>query len=189
MRKILAAALVLGAATAANALLTGEVDWLEMPMPDLLPMLRKSSDVVLGRLDDWGFISQLRPNHLNPFTDNAAFRRALLAAMDQREVLDEIMGEDTDGTRTPMGYLATGKPEVDLAGIEAITKRKSPDDVKRMLKDAGYNGEKLVLLHTSDQPFYNAASLVVVDTMRKMRAYLTRLFSHGPVVKPSLMEA
>ena len=46
------------AATAANALLTGEVDWLEMPMPDLLPMLKRSPDIVLGRLDDWGFISQ-----------------------------------------------------------------------------------------------------------------------------------
>src|ERR1700710_886229 len=46
------------ASTAANALVTGEVDWLEMPLPDLLPMLKRSSNVVTGRLDDWGFISQ-----------------------------------------------------------------------------------------------------------------------------------
>jgi peptide/nickel transport system substrate-binding protein len=60
------------AATAANALVTGEVDWLEMPLPDLLPMLKRAPNVVTGRIDDWGFISQLRPNHLNPPTSDAA---------------------------------------------------------------------------------------------------------------------
>ena len=156
------------AATAANALLTGEVDWLEMPMPDLLPMLKKSPNVVLGRLDDFGFISQLRPNHLNAPTSNPAFRRALLAAMDQREVLDAMMGGDPEGTLTPMGYLATGKKEVDLAGIEAITQRKTPAEVKAMLAEAGYKGEKLILLHTTDQPFYNAATLVVADALGRV---------------------
>ena len=29
-------------ATAANALMTGEVDWIEIPLPDLLPMLKKT---------------------------------------------------------------------------------------------------------------------------------------------------
>jgi peptide/nickel transport system substrate-binding protein len=156
------------AATAANALLTGEVDWLEMPMPDLLPLLKKSSDIVVGRLDDWGFISQLRPNHLNPPTSNPAFRRAVMAAMDQREVMDAIMGGDPDSTIVPMGFLATGKKEVDLAGIEALTKRKSTAEIKDMLAKAGYAGEKLVLLHTGDQPFYNAASQVVVDSLGKV---------------------
>ena len=156
------------AATAASALLTGEVDWLEMPMPDLVPMLKKSPDIVVGRLDDWGFISQLRPNHLNPPTSNPAFRRALMAAIDQREVMDGVMGDDPADTIVPMGYLATGKPEVDKAGIEAVTIHKSVAQVKKMLADSGYAGEKLVLLHTSDQPFYNAATLIVADSFRKV---------------------
>ena len=125
-------------------------------MPGLLPMLRKSPDLVLGRLDDWGFISQLRPNHRNAPTSNPAFRRALMAAIDQREVMDAVMGGDPDGTVVPMGYLATGKNEVDRAGIEAITQRKNPAEIKVMLAAAGYAGETLLLLHTSDQPFYNA---------------------------------
>jgi peptide/nickel transport system substrate-binding protein len=156
------------AATAANALATGEVDWVEMPIPDLLPMLRRSPNVVVGRLDRWGFISQLRPNHLNPPTSNAAFRRALLAAIDQKEVMQALMGDDTDGYITPMGFLATGKPEVDKAGIEALTNRRSAAEVKTMLADAGYKGEKLVLLHTTDQPFYNLASLVIADQLGRV---------------------
>ena len=78
------------------------------------------------------------------------------------------MGGDPDGTIVPMGYLATGKPEVDMAGIEALTKRHSTAEVKAMLDDAGYNGERLVLLHTTDQPFYNSASLVVADALSRV---------------------
>ena len=153
--------------TAANAMVTGEVDWLEMPMPDLLPVLRRAPNVVIGRLDNWGFISQLRPNHLATPTNNAAFRRALMAAIDQREVLDAMMGGDPEGTITPMGYLATGKPEVDKAGIEAITTRRPLPQIKDMFVQAGYKGERIVLLHTTDQPFYNAATLVVADALAK----------------------
>jgi len=82
--------------------------------------------------------------------------------------MDGVMGGDPTDTVVPMGFLATGKPEVDKAGIEALTTRKSVDEIKRMLADAGYKGEKLVLLHTSDQPFYNAATLVVADALTKV---------------------
>ena len=153
---------------AANALVTGEVDWLEMPMPDLLPMLQRAPNVVTGRLDQWGFISQLRPNHVTAPTSNEKLRRAIMAAIDQRDVMQAMMGGDPDGVITPMGYLATGNPAVDMAGIEALTKRRSTADVKAMLDDAGYHGERLVMLHTTDQPFYNSASLVVADALSRV---------------------
>ncbi|HEY2616586.1 MAG TPA: ABC transporter substrate-binding protein [Acetobacteraceae bacterium] len=155
-------------ATSAVALVTGEVDWLEMPMPDLLPMLQQAPNVVTGRLDQWGFISQLRPNHVTAPTDNVKLRRTIMAAIDQRAVMDAIMGADPDGTIVPMGFLATGRPEVDLAGIDALTDRLRPDAMKAMLEDAGYHGERLVLLHTTDQPFYNSASLVVADALSRI---------------------
>ena len=79
------------AATGANALVTGEVDWVEMPLPDLLPVLKRAPDVVIGRLDDWGFISQLRPNHVIAPTGSVKLRRAIMAAIDQRDVMQAIM--------------------------------------------------------------------------------------------------
>src|SRR6202012_1316023 len=85
------------AATAANALATGDVDWVEMPLPDLLAMLERAPDVVTGRLDDWGFISQLRPNPVTTPTDNVKVRRAILAAIDQRDVMQAMMGSDPTG--------------------------------------------------------------------------------------------
>ena len=41
-------------ATAAGALVSGEVDWVEVPIPDLLPMLRKAAGVKVDRLDTHG---------------------------------------------------------------------------------------------------------------------------------------
>jgi peptide/nickel transport system substrate-binding protein len=156
------------AATAANALATGEIDWLEMPMPDLLPVLRNAPDVKIGRLDDYGFISQLRPNHVVSPTDNVKMRRAIRAAISQREVMDAVMGADPDSAIVPMGYLATGKPEVDTAGMDELTRKRSPGEIKEMFAEAGYHGEKLVLLHTTDQPFYNLATLVVADALQRV---------------------
>jgi peptide/nickel transport system substrate-binding protein len=156
------------AATAANALVTGEIDWLEMPLPDLLPVLQSAPNVKIGRLDDYGFISQLRPNHTVAPTNNLKLRQAIRAAISQREVMDAMMGADPDSAIVPMGYLATGKPEVDNAGIEELTKKRSPAEIKAMFADAGYNGERLVLLHTTDQPFYNLATLVVADSLTRV---------------------
>jgi peptide/nickel transport system substrate-binding protein len=156
------------AATAANALVTGEIDWLEMPLPDLLPVLRRAPHVKIGRLDDYGFISQLRPNHVSVPTKNVKIRQAIGAAIDQREVMQAVMGADPDSVITPMGYLATGNPDVDLAGIDAITRRRSTGEIKAMFDEAGYHGERLVLLHAIDQPFYNAACLVVADSLSRV---------------------
>jgi peptide/nickel transport system substrate-binding protein len=155
------------AATAANALVTNEVDWLEMPMPDLLPMLKAAPNVRTGRLDDLGLISQLRPNHLIAPTSNVKLRRAIMAAINQKEVMQAVMGDDSENYSVPQGFMVTGKPEVDQAGIEAVSRRHTPDELKKMLADAGYQGEKLVLLHTSDQPFYNSASEVVADQLHR----------------------
>ena len=158
------------AATAANALVTGEVDWIEMPMPDLLPMLQRAPNVVTGRLDDWGFISQLRPNHVYAPTSNVKLRRAIMAAIDQRAVMDAMMGGDPESTIAPVGFLVTGKPEVDHGRDRVrLTKHRSTAEVKAMLEDAGYHGERVVLLHTTDQPFYNSRHpLVVADALSRV---------------------
>ena len=84
------------AATAANALVTGEVDWVEMPLSDLLPLLRKARDVKVGQLDPYGIYPALRPNFMHPPLDNPAIRRAILAAVDQVEVMTGLMGDDTE---------------------------------------------------------------------------------------------
>ena len=159
------------ASTATNALITGEIDWIEMPVPDLLPMMRRAG-MVTERLDDWGFISQLRPNHLIAPTSNVGVRRAMMAAISQRDVMEALMGGDPSGFIVPVGFLVTGKPEVDQAGIEHVSQPHSVDQVKAMLGKAGYHGERLVLLHTTDQQFHAASSTVVADALTRVGMHI-----------------
>src|SRR4029078_1415487 len=70
------------AATAATAVVGGEVDWLDSPLPDLLPMLRKASGVTVAPIDIYGTFGGLRPNQLHGPTANPRLRRAALAAID-----------------------------------------------------------------------------------------------------------
>ena len=77
-------------ATAAAALQTGEVDWLEFPLLDLLPMLRKSRRVRCGALRSARSLAIIAFNHLYPPFDNPKLLRALLPAIDQKEYVTAV---------------------------------------------------------------------------------------------------
>ncbi len=152
--------------TAANALMTGEIDWIEIPLPDLMPMLRKAPGIKTGHLDTYGQVMALRVNHLAAPTSNLGIRKAMMAAIDQREAMTAIMGGDPDNWTAPVGFLATGKPEVDNAGIELINRKHSKAEVQALLDKAGYKNEPMVLLHATEHTFFNPASLIVAQQLK-----------------------
>jgi len=57
-------------ATAGAALQSGEVDWLELPLPDIVPALRKNRNVVVDITDPMGRVGTLFFNHLYPPFNN-----------------------------------------------------------------------------------------------------------------------
>ncbi len=155
-------------ATAANALITGEVDWLELPSPDLIAALKRASGVTTGLLDIYGTVAILRPNSLVAPTSNIGVRKARMAAVDPREALIAAMGEDESTWRAPMGYFLPTSPAANDAGMEFRRKRWTTGEVKAMLDKAGYHGERIALLHPTDQLIYNAFITVVADAFRKV---------------------
>jgi peptide/nickel transport system substrate-binding protein len=155
-------------ATAANALAAGEVDWVELPQPDLIPMLKQQSGVTTGLLDIYGTVAIIRPNSLLAPTNNVGVRRAMMAAIDPREALIAAMGEDPTGWHAPMGYFLPGVPAANGAGMDFRRKRWSTAEVKAMLDKAGYAGERIVLLHPTDQLVYHAFTTVVAEQFRKV---------------------
>lgn len=156
------------AATAADALATGEVDWLEAPLPDLLPMLRKAKGVTVGVLDETGYYGVLRPNWEQGPTANLGVRQAMLAAIDQVDIMTATMGEDKSLYRAPVGMFIPGSSSANDAGMDLVRKRKSVAEIKAMLKAAGYNGERIVLFHPTDQVFYNAIISVAAAAFREI---------------------
>ena len=125
-------AIIPDAATAANALAVGEIDWLDSPLPDLLPKLRKTSGVVVGPIDIYGTFGGLRPNQLQGPTANPGVRRAMLAAIDQVEVMTAVMGGEANLYHAPVGFFLPGTASANDAGMDAAHKRRSTDDIKAM---------------------------------------------------------
>ncbi len=152
-------------ATAASALQTGEVDWVEQPLSDLLPLLRKSRDVVVERLDPIGSLGVVRPNFLHPPFDNKALRQALLPAIDQAAYMDAVMGAETDLARTGVGVFPAGTPLANAAGLDVLTGPRDVDLARRRVREAGYRGERVVLLSPSDFPVVQAVAQVTRDVL------------------------
>jgi peptide/nickel transport system substrate-binding protein len=76
------------------------------------------------------------------------------------------MGGDPDNAKAPVGYLATGKKEVDEAGLDFVRGKRPKAEVQAMLEKAGYKGERLVLLHATEHTFFNPAAQVVAQQLR-----------------------
>ena len=156
------------AATAAAALVTGEVDWLEAPLPDLLPMLRKADGVTVSPVDIYGLLGIMRPNQLHGPTVNPGVRRAMLAAVDQGEEMAAVMGDHTDLFRVPVGVFMPGTPSFTEAGMDTIRKRRSDDEIRAMLREAGYGGERVVVMHPADHVYYGALAAVAIAAFQRV---------------------
>ena len=159
--------IIADAATAASAMVTGEQDYWEYPLHDLLPLLRRSRDVVVEQRLLEGTYGIARFNHLHPPFDKVAVRRAVAMAVDQRDYLRAVAGEDERGWGVCEGVFTCGTPLASEAGSEVLRTRNL-DRARAALRSAGYANEKVVLLAPSDYPQINALSLVTADLLRRM---------------------
>ena len=100
--------------TAAAALHTGEMDWVEVPEMDLLPSLARDSKLVVETNRVSTAIGIARFNHLHPPFDNPAVRRALLGAIDQAEAMQAVAGVDPADWRAGIGVATRVVPKFTL---------------------------------------------------------------------------
>ena len=92
----------------------------------------------------------------------------MMAAIDQVDVMTAVMGGDPDLYRAPVGFFMAGTPSANDAGMDAVRKRPGTEAIKEMLKKAGYAGERVVLMHPTDQIYYDAMSHVVAAALRQI---------------------
>ena len=147
--------------TAAAALMKGEVDWIETPLPDLLGQLRKNRDIVVDIADPHGNYMLLRPNHVSGPTANLGVRRAIMAALDPKEIMEAVTGGEPGAVTAPVGAYLPGSASDSRTAMERIGPKPAAT-IKAMLAEAGYAGERLVLLHPADVTPVDAAFQVIV---------------------------
>ena len=151
-------------ATGMNALINGEVDYFENPPPDLAPMLAQSPGVIVEINDPLGSQGMLRMNHLLPPFDNPKIRQAVLQSIDQEVYMRAAVGDPKYYTLC-VSYYACGGPLETEAGAEML-KNPSLEKAAQMLKEAGYDGTKVVIMQPSDIAILSAFSLVTAQRLR-----------------------
>lgn len=136
------------AQTAVNALIAGEIDMMQQPPFDMLPLLAGSKGVKTVDLNTLGTHFAFRFNTLHKPFDDPRIRVAALYALSQKDSLAAGVGnpkyekvcKDLFGCGTP---LSTSKGWEDkLEGNAAKS--------QELLKAAGYDGTPILLLHATD---------------------------------------
>lgn len=150
--------------TALNALQRGEIDYVEQPPHDFYPMLEKAPGIAMQKLDELGIQNWLRVNWLQPPFNNLKVRQAVLAALSTQDVLDAQIGNPDYYTVTGALFVAN----TPLASETGATQIKPPDiaRAKQLLKEGGYKGETIVLMHPTDNALVGAITPVVAQALR-----------------------
>ncbi|MBC9208459.1 ABC transporter substrate-binding protein [Roseomonas aerophila] len=151
-------------ATAAGALMNGEVDWWERPLADLQPMLARNRDITRRVTDKAGRLALARLNCLQePFND-VRIRRAVLAAVVQEDYMRAAQGDDASvWTTTPSIWPKNTPYFADNSDL-------MPGDVAKaraMLKEAGYGNQKVVIINPTDFPDIGPLGQVTADTLKR----------------------
>jgi peptide/nickel transport system substrate-binding protein len=150
------------AQTIVNALLSGEIDFVEGPAIDLIPVLVKDPKVKVEILKTLGSIGMVRMNQLLPPFDKPKVRQAVLHAVNQDDYLEAQIGNNEYYKKcwamficgTPLGTEegAPAKPDLELA--------------KKLLKEGGYDGTPVVVMQPTDIGILAPLAPVTVQAMR-----------------------
>lgn len=133
---------------AVNALIAGEVDIIESTPVDLLPLVESSGKTYVKDSNPPGLQYTFRYNTLHPPFDNPKVRQALLYAFNQEDFLDATIG-NPDYYQTCKALFVCGLPFETDAHMDGLLESNFAK-ARELLKEGGYNGEPIVLMHSTD---------------------------------------
>jgi peptide/nickel transport system substrate-binding protein len=134
--------------TAVNALESGEVDMIEQPQHDLYALIKADKNTKLEVLNKWGNQYIFRFNQLFKPFDNAKIRQALLYAFTQKDFLDAVIG-DPEYYRVCKAMFICDAPYSTTVGFDDKYEGNIAK-AKELLKEGGYDGTPVVLMHSTD---------------------------------------
>src|SRR4051812_20125161 len=154
------------AQTAVNALQSGDIDFMENPSWDILPVLAADKNINVEALDKLGVQTVGRMNFLYPPFDNVKIRRAGLLALNQKDVLDALVGN-------PQYYKLCGAvfmcdtPLATEVGAESLLKKNGMAEAKKLLAESGYDGTPVVIMAPGDVVTLKAQPIVAAQLLRE----------------------
>jgi peptide/nickel transport system substrate-binding protein len=153
------------AQTAVNALQSGDIDFMENPSFDLMPLLTANKDIKVEILNKLGFQTLGRMNFLHPPFDNVKVRRAALLAINQKPVLDALVG-NPEYYKLCGAFFVCGTPLATEVGGETLIKGSGLAEAKKALAESGYDGTPIVIMAPGDVVTLKAQPIVVAQQLR-----------------------
>lgn len=151
------------AQTQVNALVNGEVDMLESVPFEHYKALQANPKLTVAAAAGGQYL--LRFNHLVPPFNDVRVRQAAMLSMNQDALLRTQVGIP-ELYKTCMSVYPCGSP---LASSKSLGMSAKPDFAKarELLKQAGYKGQPVVLLHATDNSSLAKLPPVVAQLLRQ----------------------
>jgi peptide/nickel transport system substrate-binding protein len=150
---------------AVNALSKGEIDFVEQPSHDLLGTLKKDSNVSVIISPPLKGQYVFRPNHIHKPFDNPKIRQALWYAFNQEDFLMATIG-DADYIKECKALFICGTPFASTKGMDGLL-TSNAKKAQELLKEAGYDGTPVVLMHSTDLKVLTNLAPVAKSLMEK----------------------
>ena len=137
------------------------VDWIAF---DFFKRVSKNPDLGVVTLKPGNQSQLLFNSNVSP-TDNKKVRQAIQATIDHGEVMGSL-GDASLWQLCP-AYFFCGTPlESNVAG--ELFNERNLDKARRLLKEAGYAGEKITILSAVDNAFTHPPGIVLDQTLKKI---------------------
>jgi peptide/nickel transport system substrate-binding protein len=150
---------------AINALSKGEIDFVEQPSHDLLGPLKKDANVSVIVAPPLKAQYVFRPNHLHKPFDNPKIRQALWYAFNQEDFLMATVG-DAEYIKECKALFICGTPFASTKGMDGLL-TSNVKKAQELLKEAGYDGTPVVLMHSTDLKALTNLAPVAKSLMEK----------------------
>ena len=149
------------------ALEKGEVDLLDQLPHDGVQQLKGRKGIVVEVSSPLGNMAFLRFNTLFPPFNDVRGRQALALLIDQKDYLSAAFTTDSTWWQECYSFFGCGTPNETDVGSEPYRK-PDPFRAKLLLYEAGYRGEKIVILTTQEIPLIDALAQVTADKLRSI---------------------
>ena len=150
---------------AVNALIAGEIDYIEAPPHDLYPLINADKNLYQFNWNPLGNQFTFRFNVLHKPFDNPKVRQAILYAFNQEDFLKAVIG-DAENYKLCKAMFICGTPLETTAGMDDKLE-SNMKKARELLKEAGYDGTPVLLMHSTDLQVLTNLAPVAKSLMEK----------------------
>ncbi|MEZ5850375.1 MAG: ABC transporter substrate-binding protein [Hyphomicrobiaceae bacterium] len=133
---------------AVNALIAGEIDYIESPPHDLHGLMKADKNLTFTNWNPAGNQYTFRFNVLHKPFDNAKVRQAVLYALNQEDFVKAVVGSP-EYYKLCKALFICGMPFETAAHMDGLLE-SNMKKARALLKEGGYDGTPIVLMHSTD---------------------------------------